>query len=167
MITFGMIGGLNAQTCLTLSSARVNPDGTGTLNLLLSSSGPLPSTLQWTFRYSGSTIGILVVDDGAALSAAAKTAMCARDTNALTCIVAGANSNKIQNGMVAIVTVALLPGADTATIRVDNTIGAATDGYLISINSEDGSLAPNNGSSLPRMNLPPKQSGDKKRCAAP
>src|SRR5207237_6039237 len=67
-------GGLNAQTCLTLSPATLTTDGTALMDLSIQSPpGREPAAIQWTIVFDGSAIRSLAVD---ALTSAEKTAIC-------------------------------------------------------------------------------------------
>lgn len=119
-----------------LSQATNVADGTASIDLsLYSSSGEPPAALQWTLRYSTSTISSLTVDDGPMLTSAAKTAICAGDAAAYRCLAVGANTMTIANGVIAKVIAVLAPGASTATMRISESLGASATGYLIPISS--------------------------------
>jgi hypothetical protein len=126
--------GLNAQTCLVLSPATIAADGVASLDLsLYSSPGTALAAVQWTFRYPSSSIGSLTVDDGPMLTSAGKTAICAGDATAYTCLAVGASTKTIGNGIIARVTAVLVPGAGSAAVALTDSLGASSAGNLIPI----------------------------------
>jgi len=148
---------LHAQTCLTLSSAKVAPGKTASLDLsLISLSGMRPAAVQWTLQYS--SVSGITVDDGPVLASAEKTVICAGDAPAYRCLIVGANPNVIANGVVARVTVALTPGTRTATILVSNSLGASSGGEVIPFYSQSGTITVVNGFSQRETNPSPNQS---------
>ena len=158
---------VNAQTCLMLSSAKALPDGTGSLDLSLnSSSGPPPAAVQWTFRYSSSAIRSITVDDGPALLSTGKTTFCAEDAAAYKCLITGADTKTIPNGVIATVTAVLAPGAHTAIIQVREALGASIGGYPIAISSEGGTITEGGGSSDRKLIRRPRPAVGTGPCSA-
>lgn len=163
------LGLANAQNCLMLSSARAQPDGTASLDLSLnlSSSGPPPAAVQWTFRYSSLAIRSITVDDGPVVLSAGKATFCAGDAATYKCLIAGANSNTIANGVIATVTAVLTPGAQTATIQVREALGVSIGGYPIAISSESGTITEGDRSSDRKLNRRPDPPVGRGSCSAP
>jgi len=127
-------GGLNGQTCLMLSRAAITSEGTALLDLyLFSPPNAAPAALQWTFQYPPSGITSLTVEDGAELTSAGKTAICAGDKTTYNCLAVGTNTNTIANGIVAKLKVMLAPGTARPDIRIQNTQAASSSGYFIPI----------------------------------
>jgi hypothetical protein len=152
------IPGLNAQICLTLSTAAA-PSGTVSLELSLNSSAsdPPPAALQWTLQFPASTIRSLTVDDGPSVTAAGKTVICAPNANGYTCLAVGGNLNTIGNGVIAKITAALAPDATAATIQVVNPLAASPEGYFIPIAARGGTITTANVSSDRRLRPPFKR----------
>jgi hypothetical protein len=150
-----LIHGLNAQPCLSLSTAAVAPGGTASLDLsLISPADTPPAVLQWTFQYPASTLLSLTVDDGPAVTAAGKTIMCAGSTTTYTCLAVGANAKTIANGVIAKVTAVLAPEVANAVLRILNPMGASAAGYFIPISASSGSIATANVSPDRRLRPP-------------
>lgn len=125
-------GGLYAQTCLTLSPATANADGTVQFDLALySPRGTAPAAIQWTFQYDASTISSLTVTDGPALSESMKTTMCDGDTTPHNCLAAGLNKRIIVDGVIATVTVVPAPGAATTAIQLAGLRAVSAEGIEI------------------------------------
>jgi hypothetical protein len=140
--------GLGAQTCLVLSPATITPDRTAWLDLALySSPGKAPAAVQWTFQYPSSSIGSLTVDDGPALTAAGKTAICSGNSAAYNCLAVGRNTKTIANGVIAKVTAVLAPGATAATLQIANPRAASAGGDRIPISWRIGPITGTNASS--------------------
>ena len=158
-----LIHGLNAQTCLSLSTTAAAPGGTASLDLSLNSSSEMPASLQWTFQSPSSSISSLTVDNGPATTAAGKTVICTGNTTAYTCLVVGANAKTIANGVIAKVTASLSPDVTTAVIRISNPLGASAAGYFIPISSENGNVISAN-ESADRKLRPPLRRIDGGRC---
>lgn len=145
--------GLYAQVCLTLSSARVKPGNTATLDLSLATiSGEPPAAVQWTFQYPAASIGSLTVEDGPALRSSRKTILCAGSAAANHCMIAGANPNGIPNGVVAQVTVNLTSTARTASIHLNDPMAASADGFVIPVHVANGVITVFNGFSQRQPN---------------
>lgn len=139
-------GGLSAQACLVLSPANIDSAGAMSLTLsLYSSRRPAPAAVQWTFRYSSSTIQGLTVDDGPALTSAGKTAICDGDAAGYHCLALGANTNTIANGVIAKVVAVLAPGLTTAPIQIVDTLGASSEGYVLPISPR---IIPDTGATI-------------------
>jgi hypothetical protein len=132
------VSGLSAQTCLVLSPATINSDATASWSLsLYSAPGAEPAAIQWIFQYPPASVSRLTLDDGAALTAAGKTTICAGDASAHNCLAVGANTKTIGNGVIAKVTAVLTPGTTSASILVKNVLGASPAGHPIPISSSD------------------------------
>ncbi|HLJ77160.1 MAG TPA: hypothetical protein VKT75_07090 [Acidobacteriaceae bacterium] len=128
------LGCLNAQTCLVLSSPVVNADGTASLDLSVYTSKPAetPSALQWTFSYPSSIRG-LTVDDGPALLAVGKTAICSQTPGAYNCLAVGSNAHPIGNGVIARVIATLAEGAAAPGLQITNPVAASPEGFWIRV----------------------------------
>jgi hypothetical protein len=150
-----LIPGLNAQICLTLSSAASTPGESASLELSLDSSRETaPAALQWTLQYPPSAIRSLTVDDGPALTAASKTVMCTPNAAGYTCLAVGANARSIANGVIAKITAVLAPDTATAVIQVVNPLAASADGYFIPIVGRSGDITTANVSRDRRLRPP-------------
>ena len=91
--------------------------------------------MQWTFQYPSASIKRLGVEDGAALTAAGKTAICAADAATYKCLTVGSAGKVIDEGSIAKVTAVLAPGATTTAIVIENALGTSLTGHLIPISS--------------------------------
>src|SRR5436305_9471949 len=107
VLTIGLLAAipLFAQNSLVLSS------GGSALNLTLTSRGGVqPAAIQWTLTYSSNELlSIKAVVAGSA-AAAGKTITCAGTTGTYRCVLSGANSTVIPDGVVAVVTIAAAAG---------------------------------------------------------
>ena len=151
--------GLYGQLSLVLSPAEAVDDGTVIFRLRLNS--PLatatvfPAALQWTFRFSTSTIRSIAVDDGPALEAADKTAMCTGDSSVHRCVAAGRNSNIVTPGVIVKVTVTLVEKSVQPVLQVCDPHASSSDGYSIPI------TVPETDSAAPPARTRPKQEASK------
>jgi hypothetical protein len=135
-----MTGRLTAQTALAITSAAAGTDRV-TLELSLdSSSGIAPAALQWTFEYPPSAIRSITIQDGPALAAAGKTALCSGVASPVTCIAVGSNRELVPDGVVAMVTVVLDPGESTPAIEITDAMGVSAAGYEIPIVATSGTI---------------------------
>jgi hypothetical protein len=135
-----VIGGVNAQTTLGLSSATATPDA-ATLELSLdSASGVTPAAIQWTIQYSPRAVRSLTVESDPLLASAGKAVVCAGDAAAYTCLAIGLNADLIPDGVVARITAVLAPGASAATITVTDALGVSAAGYAIPITALSGTI---------------------------
>jgi hypothetical protein len=145
------ITGIHAQTCLVLSRPVLNSSGTATFNLSLHSvAGGAPAALQWAFQYSSSSIAALTVDDGPTLARAGKTTFCAGGASSFDCLAVGVNANMIGDGIIAKVTAALVPGADSANLAIKSSLGASREGYFIAVVAKSSAQAYSNCGPEPR-----------------
>ena len=136
LVLFLWVSRVSAQSCLVLSPAASAANGTVTLELsLFSQFGKGPAAVQWTFQYSSSSIASLIVDDGPALTAAGKTAMCYGNAQAYNCLAAGSNANTIANGIIAKLTATLVPGTTATAISIHSVQGASPPGYFVTVRS--------------------------------
>lgn len=125
---------VNAQSCLVLSPPIFSTDGTASMELsLISAQGKGPAAVQWTFQLQSSSTQNLTVDDGATLISSGKTAMCHRNADVFNCLAVGANSNTIGNGVIAKLTVLLVPGTTAAPIAIGSSLGASVEGYFVPV----------------------------------
>ena len=127
-------GWLGAQgTTLVLSSAVVAAGGTATLQLSLhTSSEVLPAALQWTFRVPP-TASQVTIGEGPVVSSVGKEVTCAGDATAYRCLTAGMNAETMVDGVVATVTVAMVPGADEAVISLTDVLAVSAAGNEIPV----------------------------------
>jgi hypothetical protein len=134
---------LHAQPpVLTLSRATATPDGAAVLELSYVSAADSPvAALQWTIQYPADLVASMNIEDGPALAAAHKTAMCLGDAATAKCLAIAANTETIGDGVVARLTFSLLPGADDATVLVADTLGVSADGQPVIVRSENGRIA--------------------------
>jgi|SRR5215467_8705185 len=153
-----LIHGLNAQTCLRLSTAAVAPGGAVSLELSLDSPVDLrPAALQWSFQFPSSSISTFTVDDGVAVTAAAKTVICAPNEAGYTCLAVGANAKTIANGVIAKVTAVLAPQTTNVAVQVVNPYAASENGYFIPISAQSGIITTANVSPDRRLRPPLKR----------
>ncbi len=136
---------LNAQACLSLSTAAAPSGGVASLELSFDSPAhQRPAALQWTFRYPSSAVRSLTVDDGPVVTAAGKTVMCAPTPAGYTCLAVGANRGAIANGVVARIAVVLSPDAANAAIELVNPVAASPEGYLVPLTVRNGMITTGN-----------------------
>lgn len=128
---------LGAQTCLVLSPTSIHSDGAVSLELALYTvAGTRPAAVQWTFQYPSASIKQLAVEDGAALTAAGKTAICAVDATTNKCLTVGSAGKVIEDGIIAKVTAVTAVGATAAAIVIESALGTSLTGHLIPISSK-------------------------------
>ena len=126
---------------LVLSSASVVPGGTVALNLSLTSpAAGEPAGLQWTLTYSPSDISSITASAGAAATAAGKFLLCSGTAGSYTCLLTGLNTNVIQNGAVAVVTVTVSANVTQTSIGITNALGTSPAGDTIPIAATGGSI---------------------------
>ena len=141
VLLVALTNGLQAQTCLSLSPARVRPGATAVLDLSMQSlSGDHPAAVQWTFQYPPASVSNITVDDGPVLAAARKTVFCAGNAGVYRCVIAGVNPNEISDGVVARVTATLTANARTAAVLVHNPRATSASGYFIPAYAQDGTI---------------------------
>ncbi len=128
-----------AQSTLTLSSINAAPGSTITLNLSLASpAGSEPTGLQWTLGYPSTAVASVSMAASPSATAAGKSLACSGRPAAYTCIAYGMNSTTIANGIVAVATVTLTPGAATAAVAVSNPIAVLPDGTSLPVTATGG-----------------------------
>jgi hypothetical protein len=156
---------LNAQACLSLSTAAAPSGSTASLELSLDSpADQRPAALQWTFRYTLSAIRSFTVDDGPVVTAAGKTVMCTPNAAGYMCIAVGAaNTTTIANGVVARITAVLSPEAGNAGIDLVNLLAASPEGYFIPLVARSGMVTTANVSPDRRLR-PPLRRTLRSRC---
>ena len=93
----------SAQTVsFALASGAGAPGDTVSLNLSLNSTtGSEPAGVQWTLSYSATDFSAVVITDGAAATAAGKSASCATGVGSIICLSSGINANTIAEICVA------------------------------------------------------------------
>ena len=84
--------------------------------------------------------------------------MCDGDAAGYRCLALGANTNTIANGVIAKVVAVLAPGPTTTTpIQIVDTLGASSEGYVLTISPR---IIPNTGATIsPDCRLHPLQRG--------
>jgi len=146
---------------LGLSSSLVPPGGTASLNLSLrAGSGGGPAGLQWTITYPPSVIADISASPGPAAIAAGKTLSCTAASGTYMCLLtglstSGLNINVIQNGVVAVVTATISPGAPTAAIAVTNALGATPPGIAVPILALGGTIVTSTSRSFSTLTCSP------------
>jgi hypothetical protein len=125
--------GLSAQALLVLSAPSATPEGaTATLELSLDSPPDgAPTAIQWSA--SSSPVGAMNVDEGPGLSSAGKTAICAKRAASQRCTIFGLNRNHIPNGVVALITIRLIPGVGTPAVTIGDLLEASVNGYAVPV----------------------------------
>jgi hypothetical protein len=133
---------------LALSSGAVVPGGTVSLSLSLNSpSGSEPAGIEWTFTYSPSNLvaNSISASLGAAATAAGKSLSCVGSPGSYTCFLTGLgqnglNTNVIQNGVVAVLTVTIAAAASWASINVSNPLSTSAAGGAIPTTATGGTI---------------------------
>src|SRR5215813_11831314 len=126
-----LISGLNAQNCSTFSTNVSILGGANSVELSLESSADTPPTaLQWTFRYPLPAVSSLTMDAGPAVTAVGKTVICAPNPAGSTCLAMGSNASTVGNGVIAKVTIVLVPEVVSAPFELINPLGASAAGYF-------------------------------------
>ena len=130
---------LFAQGTLALSSGTAAANGNATLNLTLTSpAGSEPAGIQWTLTYSPTDIVSISAIAGTSGTAAGKSITCAASSGSYMCLLVGLNTNVMQNGVAAVVSVTISPGVASTTINVTNTLGATAAAAALPINGVGG-----------------------------
>src|SRR5450759_4762412 len=126
---------LFAQGALTLSSVTAPAGGTATLNVtLVSPADSRPAGLQWTLAYSPTNIVSISAIAGASANAAAKSINCAASSGSYVCLLIGLNTNVIQDGVVAVVSVRIASGVASTAINAIDTLGVSAGGGPLPMN---------------------------------
>ncbi len=118
---------------LSLSTGAGTPGGTVTLDVSLNpGTGPAPASVQWDLTYSASDLspvaGIYYAT-GAAGSGAGKSVDCnSMSSGDIRCIVFGASTTAIGNGVIATLTFQIASGTTDTSTAVSVTNLAASDG---------------------------------------
>ncbi len=121
-----LVSPLLAQGTLALSPATSLSNGVATSYLTLTSPfGSEPAGLQWTLTYPPTSVVSINAVAGASSIAAGTTLSCAAIPGSYTCVLAGPHGTVMQNGVVAVVGVAIAPGVASMAISVTNTLGAS------------------------------------------
>jgi len=133
-VLLGQSGGL------ALSSTTANAGGSTSLDLSLSS-GASDAGLQWSLNYSPAQVTNIQVAGGAALAGAGKSLNCMAGTGTYTCLAQGLNTNVIQPGVVAVVTVTLasnLAGGTPVGVNVLGSLGTSNLGDAVPMSGTGG-----------------------------
>ena len=133
---------------LALSSGATVPGGTVSLNLSLSSSsGSQPAGIEWTFAYSTSDVvaNSISAVAGAAATAAGKSLWCAGIPGSYTCFLTGLgpgglNTNIIQNGVIAVLTVTISAATSWTSIGITNALSTSVAGDAIQTTATGGAI---------------------------
>ena len=140
---------------LALSSATVPPGGTASLALsLTASAGSQPAGMEWTVSYSTSDVIAITASVGAASTGAGKSISCAGNSGAYTCLLSGLNTNTIQTGVVAIISVTVASSTVSTAVNITNSLGSSVAGQAVPVTSAGGC----NKRGLPRSASPGLQS---------
>ena len=111
------------------------------LNLSLTSpAASEPAGLQWTLTYSPAYISSITASAGAAATAAGKFLLCSATSGSYTCLLTGLNTNVIQNGVAAVVTVTVSANLTQTSIGITNALGTSPAGDTIPIAATGGSI---------------------------
>jgi hypothetical protein len=143
-----------AQTAtLNLSSGTATRGGGISLNLdLTTTSGLMPSAMQWTLGYSATDISSISVNAGPAATAAGKSLLCNPSAGFIVCIIYGTNSNPMANGTVGVVNLGISPTtSNTSTvIAVFNPMESDPTGTAsVPLTPSNGTIAITTGVPLP------------------
>jgi hypothetical protein len=134
-----VVRGVNAQAQLSISTPTAGAGNTVSFEISLNSTPrSAPASLQWTLQGTLPAIASLTVEDGPATTSAGKTVICAEKANGYTCLIAGANSKTIGNGVVAKVTASVSPDLTPPVIRIVDPFGSSAAGRFIPIFIEGG-----------------------------
>src|SRR5262252_8232809 len=124
---------------LTLSNSGNGP-GTISIDLTLSSpAGSEPSAIQWTVGFPSSDVMWASVVPGPAAASAGKSVACAIDVGWYTCVANGTNPRIITNGVVATITLALIPGLTGTSTSLSQTLAADGTGGSLTLAAVGGS----------------------------
>ena len=86
--------------------------------------------MEWTLAYPSSQISAVTEFAGPVATAAGKTIYCASASGAMTCLLAGLNTNTMDSGVAATVQLTLAPTAVTTAITIINPVGVDAAGTL-------------------------------------
>ena len=130
------LGIASAQSdTLSLSQASASA-GAITLNVSLSSAaGEQPAGVEWTLSYSPADFTAIQVTAGPTATAAGKSVSCAGTYAAYKCIVFGANSNTVADGLLAVVSLTVAPKTSDTTsfVQLQNPVAASVAGSAIPV----------------------------------
>lgn len=131
-----------AQLSLNIGSLSIAPGSPASVNISMnSSSGTLPSVVQWTLNYSSTSLSGMSLQPGSAAVAAGKTLSCASRTGSVSCVVWGMNRNIVPNGVVATANFQVSSTASSSTtLQVTNAAAASTAPSIITATGSTGTL---------------------------
>ena len=139
VLTLGLLAAipLFAQNSLVLSS------GASALNLTLTSrAGVQPAAIQWTLTYSPNEVLSIQAAAAGSAAAAGKTITCAGAAGTYRCVLSGANSTVIPDGVVAVVTFVAAAGVTSSAVGVTNSMGATSAGFGLALTGTGGAVVP-------------------------
>ena len=131
-----------AQLSLNIGSLLITPGKPASVNISMnSSSGTLPSVVQWTLNYSSTNLAGMSLQPGSAAVSAGKTLSCASRTGSVSCVVWGINQNTVPNGVVATANFNVSPTASSSTtLQVTNAAAASAGTSLITATGSTATL---------------------------
>jgi uncharacterized protein (TIGR03437 family) len=131
------------SVALTVSSAAGEAGSSVTLGISSASTPDLqPAGLQWTLRFAPADFTSIEVAAGPAAAAARKDIYCVSGIDFCRCLLAGANSDPIPDGVIATATLHI--GATTAhssTVRLDDVIAVSSAGSGVPASAAGGAVA--------------------------
>jgi hypothetical protein len=121
--------GCFAQTVgFGVSSGSASPGATVTLDLSMdTSSGPAPSSVQWTLTYPATDFSSAAVTPAAAALGAGKSLSCTSVAGSSTCVLWGENNTAVTNGDVASIALVISPSTQDTTSQVQISVPMAAD----------------------------------------
>ncbi|NWF84835.1 MAG: hypothetical protein HXY18_13515 [Bryobacteraceae bacterium] len=121
LLPMASLWGAAPAATLAVSSASVLPGGSAALSVtLVAPDGAKVSGVQWTIRYSSSSISGVSVQAGASAAAAGKTAQCLAgpDPGIRRCLVYGLNQSVMAPGPIAVLVFHVAANAPSSSIPV-------------------------------------------------
>jgi len=142
-----------AAQSLTLPSATVSSTGTVALALTLSlpTSSSAPSALQWTLQYPTAGISNVQMTAGPSAASAGKTLACSPQPGAYTCILSGANTNSLAQGVVATVNLTVAATSGNIALGLANVIGVSAAGTAFSVTGTAGTISGASPGTTPKL----------------
>lgn len=125
---------------LTLSQDVAANGGRVVLNLNYTSAAmqkTQPVCLQWALAFNAQSVAKISIGPGAGAIAAGKSISCYQATGTYLCLALGLNSNSLQSGPVARMTVTFAPGYQgLVSFGVTNTLGVTAAGSAVPISAK-------------------------------
>jgi hypothetical protein len=133
-----------AQTRLRITDGAGVQGGKAALQIVLET--PPPSQvagLQWTLKYPKQTFRTAIIASARNAAQAGKSVQCNDTGGAVICVVSGVNSNTIESGAVATVTLAIAPSAPVgpAAVSLERTLGATVDAKSVAVTGTAAKVA--------------------------